>query len=81
MKDSMKDSMRDSMLSGGELSSMATASVPASAGLSGGGLREPIYADLNKVRAGSTSSNSVHWKTSATSIERRKSSFVDMDGS
>ena len=65
------NSIKESILS------EATTSTSASAG----GHREPIYADLNKTRAGSTSSNNVHWKASATSIERQKSSFVDMDGS
>ena len=79
------NSIKDSIMSGGEASiSIATAS--ASAPTSAGGFREPIYSDLNKTRAivtsGSTSSNSVHWKTaSGTSIERRKSSFVDINGS
>ena len=73
------NSIKESILSGG---CEATTSAPPSAG----GLREPIYAALNKTRAGSTSSNNalcnnVHWKASATSIERQKSSFVDMDGS
>ena len=67
------NSIKESILSGG---CEATTSAPPSAGL-----REPIYADLNKTRAGSTSCNNVHWKASATSIERQKSSFVDMDGS
>ena len=69
----MHNSIKESILSG---ACEATTSAPPSAGL-----REPIYADLNKTRAGSNSSNNVHWKASATSIERQKSSFVDMDGS
>ena len=68
------NSIKESILSG---ACEATTSTPPSAG----GLREPIYADLSKARAGSNSSNNVHWKASATSIERQKSSFVDMDGS
>ena len=68
------NSIKESILSG---ACEATTSAPPSAGL-----REPIYADLNKTRAGSTPScNNVHWKASSTSIERHKSSFVDMDGS
>ena len=68
------NSIKESILSG---ACEATTSAPNSAGL-----REPIYADLNKTRAGSTPScNNVHWKASATSIDRHKSSFVDMDGS
>ena len=68
------NSIKESILSG---ACEATTSAPPSAGV----LREPIYADLNKTRAGSSSCNNVHWKASSTSIERRKSSFVDMDGS
>ena len=69
------NSIKESILSG---ACEATTSAPPSAGV----LREPIYADLNKTRSGSTPScNNVHWKASATSIERQKTSFVDMDGS